>query len=143
MSSSRYTNTFGIKDSNPEYIKKIEKQLNLATEETLKDLGCLVTRNAEANGDNTLLVKVTEQKLLSALPQEWLTGLSFGLIPSWGTRPEQWKFEFQQGEYARKYVVDDTRFNHIIAFPVFWISFPLMNIEKEYVKALREYAENS
>ena len=134
-----YTNTYSNKKAKPENISKIKRQLSLSTEKALKDLGCLSGNDLGATKNKILFIKVTEQKYLSALPQEWLTGLSFGIIPSWGTRPGLWQFEFKQGDYERTFSVDDTRFNHLIALPVFWLSFPLMNIESEFEKALNEF----
>ncbi len=137
--SSRYTNTFGGKESRSDYVLEIERKLRLVTENTIKTHNCSGLGEINSLGSNKLNVEVIEQKYLSALPQEWLTGLSFGLIPSWGTRPEQWKFKFESSGISKEFVVDDTRFNHIVAFPVFWLSFPLMNVESKYEKALVEF----
>lgn len=57
-----------------------------------------------------------------ACAQEYLTGLSLGLIPSWCTRHEMYSFRYElmhKGQVcsAQKYVVDETSYGHIIFLP--------------------------
>ena len=142
MERKVHTNTFGKKKSKPELISKTKREFEIITENKLNELNCLANDKINSKIDTVLEINILENKSLSALPQEWLTGLSFGVIPSWGTRPEQWIFEFKQGDYIRSYVVDDSRFNHIVAFPFFWLSFFTMDIESKYKEALTEFTQN-
>lgn len=76
---------------------------------------------------------------LSALPQEWLTGLSLGLIPSWGTRPAEVRFSFSQESRTAAYVVDHKTVNHLVLFPVFWITIFLTDEGKAFENALADF----
>jgi hypothetical protein len=139
VNSSRYTNTFGKKDSHPDHLLELEQKFRSATDKILNKHGCFDEAVTSRDNARKLNIEVIEQIYLSALPQEWLTGLSFGLIPSWGTRPERWRFKFSISGLKREYVVDDTRFHHLVAFPVFWISFSLMSVMPKYEQALEEF----
>lgn len=76
------------------------------------------------------------------LPQEWLTGLSFGLIPSWGKREDEYIYRFadRSGKIVT-YHVDEKSFNHLIDIPFFWISFFFLDEQRMYRKALAAYLE--
>jgi hypothetical protein len=56
-----------------------------------------------------------------ALPQEWLTGLSLGLIPSWGTRQE-WSIRFELSHSdafiaAESYTIQFLTVSHLLLIP--------------------------
>jgi hypothetical protein len=129
------TNTFGPKETKPEIVRERETQYRAAAEQVLSERRCV----PDGSGGDTLQIKVEEMQQLSALPQEWLTGLSLGLIPSWGTRPAEIRFTFLQGSRTATYLVDDKRVNHLVLFPVFWLSFFLVDNEAEFEKALRDF----
>ena len=82
---------------------------------------------------------------MSALPQEWLTGLTCGAIPSWGTRYGEFKYRFENTprQTSHTYFVDRPAFNHIIVFPVFWVSFFWPDEIDLYKKALANFLDNS
>ena len=61
--------------------------------------------------------------MVSALPQEWLTGLSVGIIPSWGIRRGEFRFEYQSGDRSQTYFIDRPAFNHLLMTPFFWLTF--------------------
>ncbi len=82
VSSSYHTNTFGVKNSHPERILAIRKQLDLVTKKTLQDLGCPSIKRIRTKDADALIIRVIDQHSISALAQGLLTGLSFGLIPS-------------------------------------------------------------
>jgi hypothetical protein len=126
----------GPKETKPETIRTLEAQYRAVAEDTLLERGC-VPDNSETG--ETLQIKVEEMQQLSALPQEWITGLSLGLIPSWGTRPAEIRFTFTQGSRTATYLVDDKRVNHLVLFPVFWLSFFLVDNEAEFKKALNDF----
>lgn len=58
----------------------------------------------------------------AAAPQEWLTGLSFGIIPSWSTRHElKISFRLVDGETSIReleYFTKTLWINHLIFFPM-------------------------
>ena len=80
----------------------------------------------------------------SALPQEFLTGLSFGLIPSWGTRYNEYTYTFENVgiKSAHNYYVNSKSFNHLVCFPVFWTMFLTLDESKPYEKSLLNYLIN-
>jgi hypothetical protein len=136
VTSGYTTNTFGPKEQKPERVQELENRYRTLAEQTLHERKCKL--KAGASGE-TLTVQIEEMHQLSALPQEWLTGLSLGLIPSWGTRPAEVRFSFSQGSRRAAYVVDDKRVNHLVLFPVFWLSFFLVDNDREFKNALEDF----
>jgi len=70
----------------------------------------------------TLEIKISEFPFGGACGQEYLTGLSLGLIPSWCTRPNLFKFNFtlnnDHGLCRQKvYSISSTSFSHLILIP--------------------------
>lgn len=113
-------------------------------EETLSKNGCSVIFVEEEDEAN-FKIRVTISPLWSALPQEWLTGLSFGLLPSWGTRPSEFTFEFEDTETKAKhaYIVDQKSYNHLILFPFFWITFLTLDQTDVFEESLTNFIESS
>ncbi|KPG96241.1 hypothetical protein [Pseudomonas sp. RIT-PI-r] len=75
-----------------------------------------------ASSRPALEIKISEFSLGGACTQEYLTGLSFGLIPSWCTRPDLFKFEFilnkENGVCRQKtYSVNATTVSHLVVIP--------------------------
>jgi len=130
---SSYTNSFGEREFHPDAVLWLERTFSALTEGVLHEHTCSGERQATAAGSGTLHIEVIQYTHLSALPQEWLTGLSFGLIPSWGTRPEQWKFVFAMNDVQKVFAVDKTTFAHIAVLPFVWLS---EDVETSYKKAL-------
>ena len=99
----------------------------------------------EKDDDATLEIHIKHLSQLSALPQEWLTGLSFGLIPSWGTRESEYTYSFKEKSTGKShtYMVDSKSYNHLILFPVFWVSFFTLNEKRVYKNALTNFLEHS
>ena len=69
-----------------------------------------------------LEIKISEFSLGGACAQEYLTGLSFGLIPSWCTRPDLYKFDFTLNKdngfcRQRTYSVSATTVSHLVMIP--------------------------
>ncbi|MFN0118197.1 MAG: hypothetical protein ACKVQC_07920 [Elusimicrobiota bacterium] len=120
--------------------KMVDRYIKV-TQDAFNETACtaqLVTDNNQAN----LLISVLYRPFLSALPQEWLTGLSFGLVPSWGTRRGEFVLTFKNtiSDREKKYYIDRPAFNHLIAFPFFWV--PLNSKEiMLYKKALIDFVE--
>lgn len=86
--------------------------------------------NDGANNDTTQLKLIVDVEVLSifydyghaAAPQEWLTGLSLGVIPSWATRHElKLTFDlFDDGASVRhwEYMTKSLWINHLLVFPI-------------------------
>jgi len=76
----------------------------------------------EKKRDKHLVVNIDQRFGGGACTQEYFTGLSLGLIPSWCTRPEMYRFEFvliAGGEECRRenYSIDIFSFAHIFLLP--------------------------
>ena len=93
LNSSTHTNSLGESPHKKEALAKLEKKYISSTAEALENIGCK-SKHASQNDKANLSINVSRQLYLSALPQEYLTGLSLGLIPSWGTRPDQYIYTF-------------------------------------------------
>lgn len=90
-----------------------------------------------------LVIEISEFRSGGACGQDYLTGLSLGLIPSWCTRPILFKFDFvlnKNHEFCRQktYSISSTTFAHIILIP-----FATLNAEDQpltlYQAALRDF----
>lgn len=142
INSVRRYRTLGIKHQQSymkEYLKSIQK--------IFKQNDFSAKYESDKNKAN-FIIEIKEQPYASALGQEFLTGLSLGLIPSWGTRKSEYIFKFidNQHKISHKYSIDDTRFNHIILFPVFWLSFSDNKIdvfEKTLINFIDTYANKN
>lgn len=144
LQSGTHTNSFGAKPHEVEALEKLKESYITSTLTTLSDLGC-IARQASNSTDSNFAVEVSRQLQLSALPQEWLTGLSFGLIPSWGTKYGQYAFTFTHNGSGKTYTynIDQNNYNHIILFPVFWVSFFTANEQGAYTDALTNFIKSS
>lgn len=144
LKSGHGTSSLGATTHEPEEVERIRRGYVDRTVDTLDGLGCGA---GEASGDvePNLSIIVDRQLQLSALPQEWLTGLSFGLIPSWGTKYGQYTFTFTNADTAHThtYVVDQRDYNHLVLFPVFWVTFFTANEHRAYANALANFAKSS
>ena len=137
LNSGHTTHIFGTKEEKPTLVKEKELRYRHLAEQILQRRGCGLKDSANGGALN---IEIVELQQLSALPQEWLTGLSLGLIPSWGTRRAEIQFKFSQDQRVAVYSVDDKRINHLVLFPIFWISFLLPDSEKEFEKAFNDFA---
>lgn len=90
-----------------------------------------------------LAIKISEFSSGGACTQEYLTGLSLGLIPSWCTRPELFKFDFilndNHGVCRQKtYSISALTFSHITLIP-----FAVLDSEDQpltlYQAALKDF----
>lgn len=119
--------------------KALDKYIE-ATEKAFQEMGCKAEQ-AERNGASNFNIELVVSPLISALPQEWLTGLSLGILPSWGTRHGEYIFRFTNKNSNRNatYYLDRFAFNHLIVFPVFWLSFMGQDEIDFYKKTLIEF----
>ncbi len=125
-------------------LKKIREKYTNVTVELLTAKGYKPEEVAISKGNN-LLIDISEVPHIGAVGVEYLTGLSFGLIPSWPTRKQQYIYKFTtiKNMKSHKYWVNDKRFNHLIAFPVFWIIFFVDNPIDKYKEALENFLEHN
>lgn len=92
-----------------------------------------------------LEIKISEFSSGGACAQDYLTGLSLGLIPSWCTRPNLFRFEFtlnnSHGFCRQKtYAISSMTFSHLTVIP-----FALLNTENKpltiYQTALKNFLQ--
>jgi hypothetical protein len=119
--------------------KKKEDAFRRTTFELLKKYKCNAVEGSRITSGEQLEIDVEERQFIYAVDVEYLTGLSFGIIPSISTRPAELRFRFRQGGRDSTYVVDEKRFNHLIATPVFWLTFLLENEQGRFEEALEEF----
>jgi hypothetical protein len=144
LESSSHTNTYGTNQHVDEALKELKIDYINSTIEALNKLDCSAKYSEDADR-SILSIYVKRQVQLSALPQEWLTGLSFGLIPSWGTRYSQFIFTFdnKQSEKTFTYEVDQNSYNHLILFPVFWVTFFTADEQGVYRSAIANFIKSN
>jgi len=128
---------------NPRAAEDLDKYIK-ATQAVFTQKGCKANK-VEDKDKAEFKIDVLRAPQLSALPQEWLTGLTIGVIPSWGTRYGEYEYTFDNAllKEKHKFFVDRPAFNHIIVFPVFWLSFLWPDEIELYKKALANFLENS
>jgi len=144
LQSSHSTNSFGNKGHENEVLKELEASYLKSTLSTLSSLGCN-SKQASNIAESNFTISVSRQLKLSALPQEWLTGLSLGLIPSWGTKYDQYVFTFTHKDsgQSHSYHIDQNNYNHLILFPVFWVTFFTADEQMAYKNALTNFLKSS
>jgi len=119
-----------------EYIK--------TTEEIIRGKRC-IANYVGSEEDADLKIRIVNSGYRGAAPQDWLTGLSLGLIPSWKTEEDVYKYSFVSVSTKRghSYSVDRKTFAHLVLFPIFWITFITSDDIADYKKALANFLENS
>lgn len=115
-----------------------------SSEKVFKEQDCSANYE-EDEGKASFIINVKIFPYHSALPQEWLTGLSFGLIPSWGTRQKEYTYAFTNKVESthQLYSIDNVSFSHIVLFPVFWITFWTPDELRAFEKALENFIKIS
>ncbi|MEX1664301.1 hypothetical protein [Zhongshania arctica] len=127
-----------------EWAEKAESKYINSIENVFSSVPCS-SNQVSAKEHANFIINVKISPYHSALSQEWLTGLSFGLIPSWGTRPNEYTYTFRnlENSASHKYSIDNVSFNHLVLFPVFWVTFLTLDETKEFERALENFIENS
>lgn len=115
-----------------------------ATQDVFAKKGC-VSRNMDHEAGANFKIRISISHQIGALPQEWLTGLSFGLIPSWGIRPGTFIYTFENTSRGRGYTyfIDKKSFSHILLFPIAWVTFINLNEMNIYKETLANFIEGS
>ncbi|MCG3115666.1 MAG: hypothetical protein LLH30_08320 [Candidatus Manganitrophus sp. SA1] len=138
-------------DPKPAYNKqrydeeRLEKEKNAyiqATQRTLTKEGC-IANSVEVKEEAQLRINILISPILEALPQEFITGLSFGIIPTRGTRPSEYVFTLEDVTNKREhsYIIDNQSYNHLFFLPVFWVNLFTLDEIKVYKKALSNFIE--
>ena len=92
-----------------------------------------------------LAIQVVNNGSGGACPQDFLTGLSLGLIPSWCTRERRFSFQFQLYENDRlcgsnDFSVNETMYGHLLLIPIGLFQefvIPYRSFSDFYDKALK------
>ena len=136
--------TWGPRESKEDELRKLRSKYIESTQEVLNKKGCTTTY-VQTEGEANFKIRVERSPYFRTLPQDWLTGLSFGLIPSWGTLPGQYIYTFEDTKTKKQhnYHIDKKSYAHLILFPVFWVTFITSDEFSVYEKALTNFIEGS
>lgn len=90
-------------------------------------------------------IKVLMSPLWSATGHDMITGLSLGLIPTWGIKWKEYTYTFEDMLLKKEciYEIDEKYYNHLILFPVFWVSLINLNKINAYKASLTNFLEES
>ncbi|AZV26870.1 hypothetical protein CT157_12915 [Pseudomonas syringae] len=130
----------------PLKVSRFGKDTYAATQKAIPDAKDVSARPTNSPPP-TLEIKVSEFPFGGACGQEYFTGLSFGLIPSWCTRENLFKFDFTLNSdhgFCRKktYSIGSKSFAHLILVP-----FALFEAENRpltiYQTALKDFLQES
>ena len=77
-----------------------------------------------------------------ARPRKELHGRA---LPSWGTTPAIYVYWFENANSgnSRRYTVDAKSYNHVILFPIFWITDFTASSRSVYKEALTNFLAHS
>lgn len=92
----------------------------------------------EDQKSSDIQVQVTRERFYT-LGQEYLTGLSFGIIPSWGTREDKFIYRIATSSAQVSVHVNETTYNHILLTPICLLQLPFMTDTRIYKNALSQY----
>jgi hypothetical protein len=124
-------------------MKELTNAYTKATKKVLKEkhFHPIQTFN-QAKSD--LVINISLTPFVGSVGVEYLTGLSFGVIPSWVTLKKQYNFDFKYSKTGQehKYWVNAFRFNHWVVFPIWWTLFLADNQYDKYKEALLDFIEN-
>ncbi len=142
ISSGYSTNTFGRQnDKNYKTIKLKNKYID-STKQVFARKGCTATYSIDGRNAD-FKISIIRQVQLSALPQEWLCGLSCGIIPAWATRKGELIYTFEKIglNNAYTYDIDRTNYCHILLLP-FGFKSMFADELNTYAEALTNYIES-
>ena len=126
----------------PYYEDRLQEYID-TTIEIFREKNC--TAEHVEYGKENLKIRIVKAGFRRAAPQDYLTGLSLGLIPSWKTDLDEYKFYFDNVSVKRhvNYSVDMKTYAHLVFFPVFLVTFFTLNEMPYYENAMRNFIENS
>ncbi len=140
----KHISTFSIDIQLPQYLnskkQRYETKYIMATDEVLKGY-CNDIRWVDVHNTPDLKITVNYAGYTGTPPQEWLTGLSFGIIPSWSTESNAFTYLFECNSVnnAGAYNVDIKSYNHLALLPVSWVMFFTLDEIDEYQNALKDF----
>ena len=108
-----------------------------ATSSVFNEKG-IIPSFVENQQDADIQIKIARDPFYT-LPQEYLTGLSLGIIPSWGTRSDKFGYRIATSTAQIIIHVDETTYNHILLTPVCLAELPFVFDTEIYKKALEKY----
>jgi hypothetical protein len=144
LAIERYGKLMTVKErATPDSAEQFDKYVQ-ATEDVFTRKGCDPEYIENPDGAD-FRIQVSISPALSALPQEYLTCFSLGIIPSWGVRQGEFQYTFENVTTTKNhiYFVDRPVYNHIFFLPVFWLSFVGLEEMAQYKEALGNFIENS
>lgn len=121
----------------PNTIRNEYENYKLATQSFFNKNG--VNSNIIKDPNSAALKIVINRKRFRTLPQEWLTGLSFGLIPSGGTRYDRYVYSIEYLNDRISIHLDETTVNHLIFTPICFIQLPFVTEIPTYKMVLSRY----
>jgi len=144
LASTIYTNTFGTSETDKRRFQKELDKFVADTGDVLRRKGCSAAY-VEHDDEATLEIRVEHRAQISLQPQELLTGLTGGAIPSWSTRKAVYVYAFtdKASGKAHRYTVDYKAYHHLVLFPVFWLNFFTDDSRKVYKDALTNFLSHS
>lgn len=138
--------SYSYEMDSPLKVSRFGKDTYAATQKTIPDAKDVSSKPTNSPLP-TLEIKVSEFTFGGACGQEYLTGLSLGLIPSWCTRENLFKFDFtlnNEHDFCRQktYSINATTFSHLVLIP-----FALFEADKRplaiYQAALKDFLQKS
>lgn len=108
-----------------------------ATAEVLAQKGINVSFVDDQNNAD-IRIQIT-RKPFHTLKQEYLTGFSLGIIPSWGTRESKFTYRIATSTEQLSVHVNEKTYNHILLMPICLLQLPFMTDTKIYMKALSQH----
>jgi len=125
-----------------ERTQKTLSQYNQTAKETFDALGCnnkLASESAAAD----LVVLVNYKGHGGAAGQEYLTGLSLGIIPSWFTRESMYTYTVSSQANSKTYNLDHVSYNHLILFPLIWLNLLTDSEQEHFSSVLTDFIKNT
>ncbi len=144
VTTNHYANFLGFREDKEVRLQAERDKYVADTRDVLNNKGCKAT-NVEKEDEATLEVRIVRVVDYHARPQQWLTGLSLGLIPSWATMKSEYTYFFKEKSTGKShtYTVDLKTYNHLILFPVYWINLFTLDENRVYKNALTNFLEHS
>jgi len=146
MIISLYGNAQQPSDSNnvKNLFNSAHEQYLSASRKTLTDLGCSMAYT-ENETESALLIHVNISQARGGTPQEFLSGLTLGIIPAWLTHEREYTYTFTNNltRNENSYYIDQKASYHLILLPIFWVNFFTADELNIYEKCLEDFLENS
>ena len=136
--------TFTLEHQSLRHTNWLEKSLHEATETAIPSAQDMSSQ-AKPKSKPDLTIKTLEFSTGEACAQEYLTGLSLGLIPSWCTRPIlKVKLTLNHGNtpcQTNEYLISSTSISHITLVP-FVVFNPSNQTIEIYQSILKDFISN-